>query len=247
MLSLGTGTSASSKYAIGPHSPRRERFIQRFVGNYKVHLDSELQWKTFFRCVPPDIRARLYRLNVSLSGTEPALDDITAMEGLKTAAFEYIKSNAQTSVVRNSMIASMFYLEIDSITSLEGGSSLCHGTIFSRIPMEPYDRRDLYQALQKCNAFFVVNGHNSPCVESVPKGMPIFRKSVDFILKGAEDKVEIFVTGITSEPTYISGMPTQLNALVKAQGLEMPFGCIDHRTIARKLPATPLKRKICDV
>jgi hypothetical protein len=247
LLSLGTGTSVLSKYATGPHSPQTDHFFHRFVGNYKVQLDGEMQWRTFTRCVPPHMRTRLHRLNVSLTGNEPALDDITAMERLKASASNYIQSDAQVVLLRNTMIASIFYLEIDSITSVEGGSSQCHGTIFCRVPLGYSGRRDLYRTLLEKRAFFVINGRGSSCSEIMPKGIPIYRKSVDFILKGPEDQLQISITGITSEPTFISGMPTQLNTLIKAQGLDMPFGCIDHRAVSRKLPDTPLKRKVSDI
>jgi hypothetical protein len=59
-----------------------------------------------------------------------------------------------------------------------------------------------------------------------------------------EDQIQILLTGITSEPTIISGMPTRLNTIVEAQGLEMPFGCIDHRSVVKRLPTIPSKRKV---
>jgi hypothetical protein len=244
MVSLGTGTSVLSRYATGPHSPRKERFLQRFVGNYKVQLDGEMQWRTFNRCVPPHMSSRLHRLNVSLPGVEPALDDVTAMERLKASALQYIQSNAQTILVRNTMIASIFYLEIDSIACVEGGSQQCHGTIFSRLPLGPTGHRDLYKSLVAKRAFFVINGHGRSCADSVPEGVSIFRKPVEFVLKSIEDQIQILLTGITSEPTIISGMPTRLNTIVEAQGLEMPFGCIDHRSVVKRLPTIPSKRKV---
>jgi hypothetical protein len=243
MLSLGTGTSAPSKYATGPHSPRKERFLQRFVGNYKVQLDGEKQWGTFIRCVPPSTRTRLHRLNVALSGAEPALDDITAMSRLKASAVEHMHSNAQMTLITNMMIASIFYLEIDSIVNVEGGSRQCHGTFFSRLPLESVGHRRLYEHLLEKKASFKINGLLIACVDFVPKGLPVFRRSVDFSMKGANDQLVVSVTGITSEPTMISGMPTRLDLLVRAQGLEMPFGCIDHRDMIKELPAIPTKRK----
>jgi hypothetical protein len=243
MLSLGTGSSVPSKHAIGPHSPRKERFYKRCFGVLMIHMDAEQQWATFYQCVPPEIRTRLHRLNISLPGAEPAIDDVAAMHGLKSAALEYVQSEAQVVLVQNSMIASMFYLELDQIETLEGGARHCQGTIFCRTPLDVSRRKDLYQALLKKHAMFVVNGNSLPCVETIPRGMPIFRRQVKFVLKDESSLVHIVITGITSEPTSISGLPIKMDKLAKAQGLNAPFGCIDHRVTSRELPVIPLKRK----
>jgi hypothetical protein len=243
MLSFGTGSSISSKHAIGPHSPRKERFYKRCFGVLMTHMDAEQQWATFSQCVPPEIRPRLHRLNVSLPGAEPAIDDVAAMQGLNSAAYEYISSEAQVIVVRDSMIASMFYLELDRIEILEGGARQCQGTVFCRTPLGVSRRKDLYQALLKKHAMFVVNGNNLPCVDIIPRGMPIFRRHVKFVVKDESSLEQIVITGITSEPTSISGMPIKMDKLAKTQGLNAPFGCIDHRVTSRELPAIPLKQK----
>jgi hypothetical protein len=90
-----------------------------------THMDAEQQWATFSQCVPPEIRPWLHRLKVSLPGAELAIDDIAAMQGLKSTAYKYILSKAQVILIPDRMIASMFYLELDRIETLEGGARQC--------------------------------------------------------------------------------------------------------------------------
>jgi hypothetical protein len=90
-----------------------------------THMDAEQQWATFYQCVLPEIRPWLHHLKVSLPGAELAIDDIAAMQGLKSAAYKYILSEAQVILVQDRMIASMFYLELDRIETLEGGARQC--------------------------------------------------------------------------------------------------------------------------
>jgi hypothetical protein len=236
MISLGTGTSLCNKYEVGPHSPKKDRFFKRLFGNHMSHLDGEEQWKTFYRCVPADLRNRYHRLNVSLPGKEPALDDVAAMESMKDAASQFVRSAPQITAVKNTIIASIFYFEIDEVTQINNGSHRCHGTVFCRLPLDE-------RLLQK-KAFFVARGQTVPCNPSTPKGIPAFRRSLDFVVKNMDERFQILVTGITSEPTCISGMPTNLDNLLKLQGLEMPFGCIDNRPTEKQLPMVPLKRKL---
>jgi hypothetical protein len=246
-ISLGTGTSFTSKYELGPHSPKRDRWFKRLGGNYMCHLDSQEQWNTFIRCVPAKLRPRFHRLNVSLPSPEPALDDVTAINQLKCAASKYIESESTVQVAKNTMFASLFYLEVDNFRKMKNGMYRCSATIHCRLPLGFNERKKFYQTLLRKHALFLVNGQSIPCVQSLPSGFPIFRRGIDLLLKSMTDRIQVSITGITSEPTVISGMPTQLGRLAKAQNLLMPFGCIDNRRVEKQLPDVPQKRKAREI
>jgi len=72
----------------------------------------------------------------------------------------------------------------------------------------------------------------------------MYRRSLDLRLKSTKDDIHVYISGVTSEPTPISGMPTQLDWLVEAQSLESPFGTIDNHSVEKRLPNTPSKRKV---
>ncbi|KAF5845605.1 hypothetical protein GGP41_009361 [Bipolaris sorokiniana] len=247
LISLGTGTSSTEKHQVGPHSPKRDRFMRRLLGNFMRQMDGEEQWKTFVRCVSSEIRPRCHRLNLSFPGTEPALDDIAVIQDLKQEVSKLVEINPHIGKINDTMIASVFYFEVDSLTPLEGGSYQCCGTIFCRLTLDSLARRNLYKTLLESYSFFIIGGQSFPCAQSVPRGAPIYRKSASLIVKSLEDKLSIAITGITSEPTMISGMPTRLSSMIKAQGLYVPFGCIDNRDVCKEVPSLPLKRKVDDI
>ena len=85
-------------------------------------LDGEEQWKTFIRCVSSEIRPRCHRLNISFLGIEPALDDVAVIEHLKEEVSKLVESSPQTLTVKDTIIASLFYFELDSLSFLEGGA-----------------------------------------------------------------------------------------------------------------------------
>ncbi|KAF2259651.1 FabD/lysophospholipase-like protein [Lojkania enalia] len=247
MLSLGTGTSLSPTYKFGPHSPVRDRFLKRLMGNYMGHLDGEKQWKTFIKCIPADLRNRYYRFNIYFPGPEPALDDVLAIQQLKRQADQCISSDIQARLVKDSLIASMFYFELISFHQLQGGAIQCTGTILCRIRLDYGGRKKLYHLLARSCASFIISGRSIDCFEVIPKGMPAFRRSVDFVAKGLNDPIYILLEGITSRPTLISGMPRPVHQLIEAQGLQTPFGCIDHREVEKPLPRAQSKRKLHEI
>ncbi|KAF2194727.1 FabD/lysophospholipase-like protein [Zopfia rhizophila CBS 207.26] len=247
MISLGTGTSSSWKYKVGPHSPVRDRSLKRLFGNYMGHLDGEKQWQTFINCVPPNLRDRYHRFNIFFPGPEPALDEVPAIERLKDLANRFIVSNPRATLAKDSLVSSIFYFELDDFHQLDGGGYQCFGTVSCRLPLDYSGRKYLYRSLAENSAFFLVSGRPVACVETIPKGMPAFRRRIDFIAKNMDDEVHISIRGITSHPTPISGLPRKLSYLVTAQSLQIPFGCIDHREVDRPLPSIPLKRKLHEI
>lgn len=244
MISLGTGTASSMDYEEGLLSPVRDRFPKRLFGNFNHLLDGQRQWRTFIRCVPPELRHRYHRLNVLFPRTEPALDEVVAIERLKHLTAHSITTSAQALVVKDHMIASIFYFELESYSRSEGDAYSCSGVILCRLPLDVSGRKKLYEMLSESSASFLVSGRPIPCVQSIPKGMPVFRRRIEFMAKKLDDEVDIAIEGVTQNARYISGMPRPLHQLVEALNLQAPFGCIDHREIEKPLPHGPLKRKL---
>jgi hypothetical protein len=244
MLSLGTGTAASVKYKVGPHSPVKDRFPKRLFGWAAGNLCGQKQWEIFFECVPPHLRGRYHRLNLFFRGSEPRLDEVSAIERLKRQAQESVFANPEVTLAKDSMIASIFYFELDSCVKREDNRYSCSGAIRCRLPLDYAARKKLYQLLVTSSAFFLLSGRPVLSLGSIPKGIPSFRCRVDFVIR-MDEEVSISIRGVTSRPTFISGMPRRLHYLLEAQGLYAPFGCIDHREPEKPLPETPSKRKAC--
>jgi hypothetical protein len=248
LISLGTGTSSISEYKIGPHSPVKSGFIQRIFDHYKGMFDGESQWEFYLRNIPIQSRSRYHRLNAYFTGPEPDLDDTSAIQSLKSLANAFITSNPKATLVRDTMIASSFYFELDTFHQLRGGSYQCSGTIFCRLPLLDYHgRKRLYHSLKQKSASFRVMDRPIACVEDIPRGMPAFRRPVTFRVKSMNEQIHITMTDITSQATPISGFPQCLSQLISAQNLLQPFGAIDHKVIERPLPCLPLKRKLEDM
>ncbi|CAI6338123.1 unnamed protein product [Periconia digitata] len=244
MLSLGTGASSTSKFQVGPHSPKKDRFIGRILQSMSRTLDGEVQWDLFISCVPTELRERYYRLNVYYPGSQPKLHEAAAIDQLKRQASDALIANLQLSLAKDAMIASSFYFEIDEFSRLERGAYRCQGTIFCRLPLKIAGRKALYKTLEESSTVFLVDGQQIPWNTKMNHSLSPFLCPVNFVVSSLQDWFEISIRHITTKETRISGMPARVMDLILLQGLNAPFGSIETVEIERPLPATPLKRRL---
>jgi hypothetical protein len=218
-LSLGTGTS-SIVTDCGPWS--KSRFYVRLFKSFMRNIDGEDAWRRFYNSLTPDTQARYYRLNIPFSGPEPGLDDALRIPDLKASVLETIQSDSLTlTAVKDSMIASMFYFELDSVPKLEKGVYIC---------------------LVETSSWFLIQGSPIRCVQSVPKSLPPFKTRITFSADSLEEVIAFSIRGVTSTAKMLSGFPTSLTSLITDQRLDSPFGTIDHALGEKPLPAIPKRR-----
>ena len=180
--------------------------MQAFTAN----LDGEREWKKFYNSVPMEARSRYHRLNVFFDGPEPNIDDLSSLKDLKQLAHNSITSSIQATLVKDSIYASIFYFELDDVPHFVNGNFQCQGTIFCRLTLDHQGRENLYHTLIGASSFFLVSGRPVACVESIPKGVPPFRRRVYFTAESMDEEVCILIRGITSKLRMISGLPKTL-------------------------------------
>ncbi|KAL9078314.1 MAG: hypothetical protein Q9157_002777 [Trypethelium eluteriae] len=245
-LSLGTGTSEAKgdAFASGPQSPVRDRFLPRLYKTFMLNLDGEKAWHELVNNLPPERTMRYHRLNLTLKGPEPAIDDVAAMSLLKGYAEEKIAMDAQITSLLDSMHASMFFFELDDVPSFIDDAHQCSGHIFCRIELPPPGKAALLLRLTESSTYFLVNGVPLASVGPETKKKALsFRRRVRFQVPCLDDSVGISIRGLTTRPRSISGMPKTLKQLIQLQRLKAPFGRATHDSIEKSLPRIPMKRK----
>jgi len=243
VLSLGTGL-AKNKYRIGPQSPVRDRFLRRIFRTFMRSMDGEKVWQEVFQGLPECVKHRYHRLNVVLPDQEPSLDDVTSMNILQQAASTHITTSSSVQDVVDSILASTFYFELDEMPTWDDGAFCCKGNIFCRLRLSMNGRRMLYEELSATSSHFLICGTPVFCVERMTMSVPSYKRSVTFMLPDLDSEIAITLRGITSKPCTISGLPRTANNVIKAQGLQAPFGNSDHRPLEKPLPPIPKKRKL---
>lgn len=240
-LSLGTGAVAESSHCRP--SWLRSRFCSRVFRSFIQNIDAEEAYKRFFNSLPPHMRQRYHRLNIQFAGAEPSLDDALQIPELKSSVLRTIKDGDPTlTAVTDSILASMFYFELDGMPKVQKDGYTCSGFILCRVDLPLDGRRYLYNHLLETSSWFLVQGSPICSVESVPRSLPPFKRRVIFYVSSLDSIITFSVRGITSASRMLSGFHTSLEKLVTQQRLDSPFGTIDHITTERPLPAVPSKR-----
>ena len=245
VLSIGTGVSDAllSTFAAGPHSPVKEGFLTRIFKTFMRSMDGEKIWKDIYNSLPESSKSRFHRLNLTLQGAEPAIDDISSMYELQKQAVEQAQPVAFLRPALDAIYASMFYFEFEEPPVFRGDAYACIGNIYCRVRQSEAGRKKFYAKLAATSSYFLICGQPVACIERVTKCAPAFKRRLTFTLDSLDDCVRITLRGITSQSLAISGLPRRAGDIMKAQGLDAPFGRADHSCPEKPLPLLPAKRK----
>jgi hypothetical protein len=85
-------------------------------------MDGERIWSEFNGSLSDLNKERYHRVNIALRQPEPMLDDVSALEKLKTTAMEAVEKGSDLSLMQDIVLASMFYFEFDRLPVWQGTS-----------------------------------------------------------------------------------------------------------------------------
>lgn len=125
----------------------------------------------------------------------------------------------------DNMLASLFYIRLDSLPVFSGHSFTCKAKILCRL--DP--GRELHALLSRLRrsraCFCIQSAEHKQCNTQVsPFCMPI-----QFCVPSMVDLVHVEIEGLTRRPQNISNCPYRLSDLVMDQGLHLIFGRSDHQ------------------
>ncbi|CAK7237038.1 hypothetical protein SBRCBS47491_009841 [Sporothrix bragantina] len=231
VVSLGTGEPKPSPYpaSAAPRSVWRNGAFPRLCRLFWEKM-RDRKVRQAFQAHP-----RYHRLDVQFDGDEPRLDDAASMSEIMAVAQNDATCSDAIDDVARSIVASLFYFELDSIPRRENGRHRCSGRILCAIqPSEPAFAV-LVRRLASSAAQFWVDGSvvaelDEACIGSSGG----FQKRIEF------DACERFAIALKQDPAgpcHISGSPFTVRKLLHQQGLLAVFGRSDHRK--RKRPGSP--------
>ena len=244
-LSLGTGANATSvaKGKRAPYSPVKDRFVSRIFKTFMQSMDGEKAWHDTINTISRSSKTRLHRLNLPIEDQYLTIDDVSNLSLLRKSANEFFLAGDHLKGIVDSIMASMFYFELERLPEHTPDGIVCEGNILCRMDLSNLGRRNLYcQLLDQC-AFFVVNGQPVKAVEEMPKCVPPFSRRVTIRLSSPSDSICISIRHMRMCAHAISGLPRTLEEHMRLQVIEAPFGRRDHTQPEKSLPRTPSKRK----
>ena len=228
VISLGTGepqTADISENVSDNTRQKRQKSIVRKLGEafWEKLQDKQIREAIQTRCVPQ----WYHRLDTALDGFGPRLDDTASMPMLKEQAENDDSIAPQIERAACCLVASMFYFELDSVPDRHEGRFVGTGRILCSLPVTDKDFPKTMEKLSAESAQFLLDG-NPICKVDDPSCFDKdgnLRKSIELNAFGT---FAISLKTGQSEPWNISGSPFSVESLVKAQGLNMPFGRPDH-------------------
>ncbi len=246
VVSLGTGSSRPSD--IPRMSPSRgilqDGFIARLLRAFKLSFGSIRGHK--FRSRRREGRKEQYfRFDMEFDGPEPALDDTTKMQELKSAARAAIYGSKELKRLARCIVAELFVFVLDHDPLKENGKYLCTGRILCRRRANHHAFNGLMEQLAKKSIKFLVEGRPlEGLIDNSwldPKGN--FSKRVSIELVDRRSTFTIQLREGNMDPCSISGSPFTINGLVAVQELSAPFGTSNHRKRMRVDSSDVLCRK----
>lgn len=245
ILNIGSGSkSDDTQYAHTPQTGGRlsELFgtyktsaLHRIISAYEWLLGGLSCWEKYTRSIDKtsELRGRCIRLDVTLEqGTEPRLDDVAAVPGLKERVHNDVALSVGIDSMADCVIASLFYFELTGMPIHDGSMFTGSGQILCLRKSGDPALSVLVEKLVALNARFVVNdrimGGNflSPLHWDETGN---FAMATEFRVVGQELSVSLAWPDGRTYP--ISGSRYHIRTLVQAQGLDAPFGLPDHRRL----------------
>ncbi|KAK1832963.1 acyl transferase/acyl hydrolase/lysophospholipase [Podospora conica] len=127
MLSIGTGSvDPSDSVTVKCFRMRKQpgvfsnwrHLLKILMNNMELALDCDRIWDEYYQLAAPSVSApskRLFRINPSITGTLPALDDVNRMAGLQREVRRWLATEPQIAKVARQLVASSFYFDLVSV------------------------------------------------------------------------------------------------------------------------------------
>ena len=215
-------------------------------------LNGKRLWQEFRERWRNEGRQRFFRFDVEFDGQEPALDDTTRFQELKSVTQSQLSHSSELDNLARCLVASLFYFEFESNPRYTEGRMSCAGHIMCRLEGRGASLTALIRQLSSCAARFQVQ--EQTISEPIDHRSFIgtegeFRKRIEFQVNGRQDKISIRVAEGGATSYNISGSPFTIHSLAKAQGIDSMFGRTDHRKRGvldgARLPESKRQRARC--
>ncbi|KIW28854.1 uncharacterized protein PV07_04717 [Cladophialophora immunda] len=230
ILSLGTGKLLKTAYDQLPGvaaSPASAAFRVRDLV-WEKSRDQQVR-QVFAH------HSRYHRLDHEVDH-DYGLDDISHMLELKSDVEHNTSLSESIDRVARCAVASLFYFELGDLPTRRNGRYIGTGRILCSILGKDPEFKILLTQLASRYAQFHVNGEPIPGDWCDPRSLDLDGNFCRIVtLKTAEQISVTLRMGNASTETHISGLPSTIGNLIKAQGFNAYFGTRDHRK--RKRPA----------
>ncbi|KAK1841736.1 patatin-like serine [Colletotrichum chrysophilum] len=247
-LSLGTGyTDARPTSPVSPttaQAPKRavrpsgvfdtlRGYVSSLLHAVDSFMDGEAAYDRYTLEDGPALMdgKKTFRCNLKLDDPLPTLDDLDAIEDLRSQTSAAFQGGEQIDAVTRALLSTLFYFELTARPMRNRSGTTCVGRIVCNLDPGT-DLHHLIMSLAGGGAEFFVQGVVVPLQrKSVNYRNTRFQQSIQLSVRDldAEFPIALRVSGLGCEwePTSISSSPFTLRGLLDSQGWNNHFGNAD--------------------
>lgn len=198
--------------------------VGRVCGAFMRQNDSNRE----FERVCQHIRGgNLFRFDLEHDGPQPALDDITDLEGRQKRAEAAAASSPEIRAAARCILAQRFFFALDSIPQYDDGMYQCSGGIYCDLEPGSPEQAALLHHLDQGSASFRLGSQTltGPFLRRATRQSDgALVEKVAFSIRTRQAEFSIEVHDGVEKPAGISGSPFTIDGLVQLQGLDDWFG-----------------------
>ncbi|OQE10096.1 hypothetical protein PENFLA_c094G09948 [Penicillium flavigenum] len=229
MLSLGTGKAQSNEQT--PHFRHifRDSFVRRGFDAWMSTMETDSDWRKWRSRLDDSVKSDSHRLDVPLGNAPHAIDAVEAMEDYRDLVILHIGSGRMARDAATTLLVSRFFFVVDSLPENTATPFWCRGSVRCKGParMVILALENLYpdglSYVSDCGLIDRFGGLDSLC--------PLcgcYSRSVTFLARHLEYKVNIYLQTSSKRRWRISGFPESVASFVSRQGLRSSFGQDNH-------------------
>ena len=222
VVSLGTGTgSRTSTPAPNFRHVIHDGFIPRLWRCFMSSLDGQSTWRDLWNRLDVRSKQDFFRLNLSIPGNGPAMDEVGRMDELRVAVHASLEDSEQFPRIAFALLVSSFFFELTSVPLFHSGKFYCRGAI--RCRLDGFRACSVMERLSRSKCVFL-NGNEllgylepgSDCCEECRR----YQKRVEFIVRDLREPVSLFTQNIQYGKRALGGFPRAINWFIQQQQLE---------------------------
>ena len=233
VLSLGTGTDLNSRLDAPPFRHiLRDGFVCRAYRWLKGAIDGEDEWQNLINDIDRKYRDSFMRVNISLSSSGLALDDLDQMESLSREVLMQFQTKHDSVKVSLNLLFSRLFFELDELPAFTGhGLYHCRGTIRCRLPGFKFLQATKAMSVEK---LVITMDEETLALSNLQEEVcglcHCYSRKLEFYVRHLDQVVTMSVCNEADgrERRELSAFPQSMEWFVEQQGLRDVFGSIDH-------------------
>jgi hypothetical protein len=235
-ISLGTGSGAKESPSTSVSSFRNvlvDGWMPRIYRSFSSSFEGHCTWREFLDSVADRDRDDYFRFDVAVPGGIPRMDNTECMDSLSKLV--HLDDEQKHKEVVASLLASMFYFQLEAKPEYYSGFLQCIGSVRCRGPARYVlnwingfysSRKDFYKDTINLGLHFTSEDICDHCHR--------YCRPLRFMVRDLKQTIGLFIQ-FGGKSRRLSAFPNNMQWFLEQQGIDESFGSPNHRSFSRKV------------